>query len=70
MMPLSFAEVGQEAIIRKVGGAPEMRKHIEDRGFVAGSVATVVSTMGGNIIVKIRETRVAISEEMGRHIMI
>ena len=47
-----------------------MRKHLEDLGFVAGSVATVVSTMGGNIIVKIRETRVAISEEMGRHIMI
>lgn len=70
MMPLALATVGEENLIRKVGGSPEIKKHLEDMGFVAGGAATVVAAMGGNIIVKIKETRVAISEEMARKIMI
>ena len=67
MMPLALANPGEENLIRKVGGSPEVKKHLEDLGFVAGGTATVV---GGNIIVKIKESRIAISEEMARKIMI
>lgn len=70
MMPLALANPGKENLIRKVGGSPEVKKHLEDLGFVAGGTATVVATLGGNIIVKIKESRIAISEEMARKIMI
>ena len=70
MMPLALADVGTENLIRKVGGSPEVKKHLEDLGFVAGGTATVVAAMGGNIIVKVKESRVAISEEMARKIMV
>ena len=66
MMPLTLANVGEESIVRKVSGNPEVRKHLEDLGFVAGGAVTVVSSLGGNIIVKVKESRVAISEEMAR----
>ena len=49
MMPLALADVGTENLIRKVGGSPEVKKHLEDLGFVAGGTATVVAAMGGNI---------------------
>ena len=70
MMPLLLASPGEENIIRKVGGNPEMKKHLEDMGFVAGGTVTVVSTIGGNLIVNVKESRVAISDEMARKIMI
>ena len=70
MMPLALANIGEESIVRKVSGSPEVRKHLEDLGFVAGGAVTVVSSLGGNIIVKVKESRVAISEEMARKIMI
>ena len=70
MMPLTLANVGEESIVRKVSGNPEVRKHLEDLGFVAGGAVTVVSSLGGNIIVKVKESCVAISEEMARKIMI
>lgn len=70
MMPLALANPGEENLIRKVGGSAEVKKHLEDLGFVAGGTATVVATLGGNIIVKIKESRIAISEEMARKIMI
>ena len=70
MMPLTVADTGTEQLIRKVGGSPEVRKHLEDLGFVAGGSATVVSALGGNVIVKVKESRVAISEEMARKIMV
>ena len=69
-MPLTLANVGEQNIIRKVGGGPETKKHLEDMGFVAGGTVTVVSTIGGNVIVNVKEARVAISEEMARKIMI
>ena len=70
MMPLTLANVGEESIVRKVSGNPEVRQHLEDLGFVAGGAVTVVSSLGVNIIVKVKESRVAISEEMARKIMI
>lgn len=70
MMPLTLADIGTEQLIHKVGGSPEVRKHLEDLGFVAGGSATVVSALGGNVIVKVKESRVAISEEMARKIMV
>ncbi len=70
MMPLSLANIGEENLILKVGGSPEVRKHLEDLGFVAGGTATLISSLGGNVIVKVKESRVAISEEMARKIMV
>ena len=70
MMPLVMADPGEESIIKRVGGNPEMKKHLEDMGFVAGSAVTVMNTIGGNLIVKIKESRVAISKEMAGRIMV
>ena len=70
MMPLALANIGEESLIHKVGGSPEVKKHLEDLGFVAGGTVTVVAAMNGNIIVQVKEARVAISEEMARKIMI
>ena len=70
MMPLALANIGEEYMIRRVSGKPEVKKHLEDLGFTAGGSITVVSALGGNIIVKVKESRVAISEAMARKIMI
>ena len=70
MMPLILADVGEEQIIKKVGGSQEMKQHLADMGFVPGGGVTVVSTIGGNVIVKVKESRVAISKEMAQRIMV
>ncbi len=70
MMPLILANTGEEAIIKRVGGNPEMKKHLEDMGFTVGGAVTVMNTIGGNLIVKIKESRVAISREMASKIMV
>ena len=70
MMPLTFANVGEENMIKKVGGKPETRKFLENLGFVAWGTVTVVSTIGGNVIVKVKESRVAVSKEMAAKIMV
>ncbi len=70
MMPLTLANTNEEYMIRRVGGSPQVRKHLEDMGFVPGGSVTVVSALGGNVIVKVKEARVAISAEMARKIMI
>ena len=69
-MPLIFANIGEENIIRKVGGSPEVKKHLEDLGFVAGGRVTVVSSIGGNLIVNVKESRVALSREMASRLMV
>lgn len=69
-MPLMLAGVGESNTIKKVGGSQEVKKHLENLGFVAGGTVTVVSTMAGNIIVNVKEARVAISREMAQKIMI
>ena len=70
MIPLTYAAKGEPAIVRKIGGPADIRQHLEDLGFVIGSAVTVVNSMGGNLIVNIRESRIAISEEMAARIMI
>ena len=70
MMPLTLANAGEENTILKVGGSPEVKKHLEDLGFVAGGTVSIVSSLGGNVIVKVKEARIAISEEMARKIMV
>ncbi len=70
MMPLTLAGVGEELMIRKVGGLPEIRQHLEDMGFVAGGTITIVSKLSGNMIVCVKESRVALSREMAQKIMI
>jgi len=70
MIPLSFANPGEENIIRKVGGSPEVKKHLENLGFVIGGTATVISSMNGNVIVKVKESRIALNDDMAHRIMI
>ena len=70
MMPLVMADAGEENIIRRVGGSPEMKKHLEDMGLTVGGAVTVMNTIGGNLIVKVKESRVAISREMATKILV
>ena len=70
MMPLALADPGEENIIKHVGGSPETKKHLENLGFVVGGSVTIVASMRGNIIVNVKDTRIAINEEMARKIMV
>lgn len=70
MMPLALADAGEENIVKKVGGNPKVKQHLENLGFVVGEAVTVITSMGGNVIVNIKESRVAISSEMAMKIMI
>lgn len=65
-----MAAVGEVNIIRRVGGNDETRRFLENLGFVAGAEITVVSAIGGNVIVNIKDSRVAINQDMAKHIMI
>ena len=70
MMPLLLANVGEENVIKRRGGSPEVKQHLENLGFVVGGSVIIVNTMGGNLIVNVKETRVAVSREMAQKIMI
>ena len=70
MMPLNLAPAGEENIIKKVGGSPEVRQHLENLGFVVGGRVTVVNALGGNIIVNVKESRIALDKELARRIMV
>ncbi len=70
MMPLTLAVPGEENLIKKVGGSPETRKFLESLGFVVGGIVTVVSEIGGNVIVNVKESRVAVSKEMASKILV
>ena len=70
MMPLTLAAVGEDNTIKKIGGSPEVRQHLENLGFVVGGNVKVINALAGNVIVNVKETRVAISEEIARKIMI
>ena len=69
-MPLTVADTGEEYVIKRIGGKPEVKQHLENLGFVVGSGVSVITTMGGNVIVKVKESRVAISQEMAQKIMV
>ena len=70
MMPLSLASIGEENIIKKIGGKPDVKKHLEDLGFVVGGNVVVIAAMGENVIVNVKNTRIAINDEMARKIMV
>ena len=70
MMPLTLSSVGEEKTIIKVGGNTEIKKHLNDLGFVPGAEVSVVSELAGNVIVNVKETRVAISRELAQRIMV
>ena len=69
-MPITMAETGVENQIKKIGGKSDVRLFLEKLGFVVGSIVTVISQNNGNLIVNIKDTRVAISKEMACKIMI
>ena len=69
-MPLTVADTGEEYVIKRIGGKPEVKQHLENLGFVVGGGGSVINTMGGNVIVKVKESRIAISQEMAQKIMV
>ena len=69
-MPLSMVEEGEPKTIVKVGGKEEVRKFLENLGFVDGTVVTVVSSLGGNMILKVRDSRVALGRDMASKIQV
>ena len=69
-MPLTLAALGEECIIKRIGGNAEVRAHLQNLGFVSGAVVTVVSSMGGNLIVNVKNARIAVSREMAQKIFV
>ncbi len=70
MMPLTMAKVGETITIRKISGRDEVRQHLAELGFVVDSDVTVVSEMGGNIIVQVKDSRIALDKTMANRIMV
>ena len=69
-MPLTVADTGEEYVIKRIGGKPEVKQHLENLGFVVGGVVSVINTMSGNVINKEKESQIAISQEMAQKIMV
>ena len=69
-MPLSLAPLGETTVVKKVGGKPEVRQHLEKLGFVPGSAVMVVNEVNGNLIVNVMESRVAIGRDMANKILV
>ncbi len=70
MIPLSLADRNVPLIVKRIGGSPEVKKHLENLGFNVGGEIRVVNALGGNVIVKVKEARVAVSDELARRIMV
>ena len=70
MIPLCLAEKGEPLIIKRIGGNPEVKLHLENLGFNVGGEVLIVNSLGENILVKVKESRVAISDELARKIMV
>ncbi|MBR4461456.1 MAG: ferrous iron transport protein A [Erysipelotrichaceae bacterium] len=70
MIPLTYADPGEKNVILKISGKPEIKKHLEDMGFVTGALITVVSAVNGNLIVNVKDTKVALDKELANRIMI
>ena len=70
MMPLSMIKAGEPSIIKKVGGKEETRRFLENLGFVTGGTVTVISEIGGNMIVNVKDSRVAIGKDMANKIIV
>lgn len=70
MIPLALANRDEEQTVKRIGGSPEMKKHLEDMGFTVGGRVTPIASLGGSLIVRVKESRVAISAEMAGRIMV
>ena len=70
MMPITLADVGADNTVKRIGGKPEVRRHLENLGFVVGSSVTVINAIGDNVIVRVKDARVAISAEMAQKIYV
>ncbi|MBR4598446.1 MAG: ferrous iron transport protein A [Treponema sp.] len=70
MIPLVYADKEEEQIIKKIGGSDEVKRHLENLGFTVGGSVSVINSLGGNVIVKVKESRIAINEELARRIMV
>ncbi len=69
-MPLTMAPTGEQNVIKKIGGKEETRRFLENLGFVTGGMVTVVSEIGGNMIVNVKDSRVAIGKDMANKILV
>lgn len=70
MMPLTYSEKNKELIIRKIGGNDEVRRHLANLGLTVGGTLTVINSLAGNVIVKVKESRIALNEDLARKIMV
>ncbi len=70
MLPLALSPVGEKSTIKKVGGKAEVKTHLENLGFVTGGEVTIIARIGGNVIVSIKNSRIAISKEMAGKILV
>ena len=70
MMPLTLAKPGETVTIRKITGKDELRQHLAELGFVVGTEVTVVSELGGNLILNVKESRIALDQTMAMRIMV
>ena len=70
MMPITLADVGEDNTVKRIGGKPEVRRHLENLGFVVGSSVTVINAIGDNLIVRVKDARVDISAEMAQKIYV
>lgn len=69
-MPLCYADKSKPQIIMRIGGNPEVKKHLEDLGFTVGTEVMIVNSLGDNVIVTVKDSRIAISAEMAQKIMV
>lgn len=69
-MPLSLAEIGKEYTIKRVAGNDEVRRHLEEMGFVPDGKVTMVQVIEGNVIVNVKNVRVAISKQLAQKIYV
>lgn len=69
-MPLTLLRTGQSSIITRIGGNPQTRQFLEGLGFVVGTPVTVISSQGGNVIVSVKDARVAVSSQMANKIFV
>ena len=70
MMPISVLSVGEESVIKRIGGSPEVRQHLEDLGFVVGVKVSIVSKLADNFIVNVKGSRIAIDGSLAKDIFV
>ncbi len=70
MLPISMSEPGKAVVIQRIGGTSDVRRHLETLGFTVGETVSLVNVLGGSVIIKVKESRVAIGEELARKIMV